>query len=147
MVGRLAKWLRVLGYDTHYQTHYTPDRLETLLSQGRVLLTRHRKRAESSGRKAVLVHGNHVRDQLIGLARELHLEPVRSAWFSRCLICNTLLKQACENEARDKIPEYVFYQNMAQIHFCPTCGRYFWPGSHRTRMEDQLKKWGLPLTL
>ncbi len=142
MVGRLAKWLRVLGYDTHYQTCYPPDAMKTLLSEGRVLLTRHRKRAERSGKRAVLVRGNHVDEQLTGLTRKLHMEPVRSAWFTRCLICNTLLKQARENEAREKIPEYVFYQNMAQIRFCPSCGRYFWPGSHRVRMENQLKEWG-----
>ena len=92
MVGRLAKWLRVLGYDTHYQTCCPPDVMETLLREGRILLTRHRKRAEKSGHTAVLIHGNQVKEQLLGLIGELHLEPDRSGWFSRCLICNTLLK-------------------------------------------------------
>jgi uncharacterized protein with PIN domain len=142
MLGRLAKWLRVLGYDTHYQTSYTPEVMDALVSEGRLLLTRHRKRAERSGRQAAWVHGNHVSEQLIGLANELPLEPPPSAWFSRCLICNTLLRQACENEAREKVPEYVFHQNVNQIHLCPSCGRYFWPGSHRSRMTAQLREWG-----
>jgi len=144
MLGRLAKWLRVLGYDTHYQTSYTPEVMDALVSEGRLLLTRHRKRAERSGKQAAWVHGNYVSEQLIGLANELHLEPPPSAWFSRCLICNTLLRQACENEARDKVPEYVFHQNVNQILLCPSCGRYFWPGSHRSRMAAQLREWGFP---
>lgn len=144
MLGRLAKWLRVLGYDTHYQTCYPPEVMNALLKEGRLLLTRHRKRAQRSGRSALLIHGNHVNEQLIGLAKELQLRPPPSAWFTRCLICNTLLKQAHESEAREKVPEYVFHQNANQIRFCPSCGRHFWPGSHRSRMENQLRQWGLP---
>ena len=143
MVGRLAKWLRVLGYDTHYQACYPPDVMETLLREGRILLTRHRKKAEKLGDTAVLIHGNRVREQLPELIRELHIEPDRLDWFSRCLRCNTPLKQARQDDAREEIPEYVFYQNMAQIRFCPSCNRYFWPGSHRARMENQLKGWGV----
>jgi uncharacterized protein len=144
MLGRLAKWLRVLGYDTHYQSSYSPEVMETLVSEGRLLLTRHRKRAERSGNRAVFIYGNQVGEQLTGLARELHLAPPPSAWFGRCLICNTQLRQARENEAREKLPEYVFHQNIKQIRFCPSCGRHFWPGSHRSRMAAQLKQWGFP---
>jgi len=146
MLGRLAKWLRVLGYDTHYQSFYPPKVLYALMSEGRLLLTRHRKRAESSGQKALLIHGNHLGEQLIALARELHMAPPPSAWFSRCLICNAQLREARESEAREKVPEYVFYQNMNQIRFCPSCGRYFWPGSHRSNMAAQLREWGFPFS-
>jgi len=144
MLGRLAKWLRALGYDTHYQPRYTPEDMNALLREGRLLLTRHRKRAERSDRRALLIHGNHVSEQLTGLARELDLEPPPSAWFSRCLLCNTLLREARKNAASEKVPEYVFHQNVNNIRVCPSCGRHFWPGSHRSRMEDQLRKWGLP---
>ncbi|MFH1630225.1 MAG: Mut7-C RNAse domain-containing protein [Pseudomonadota bacterium] len=145
MVGKLAKWLRVLGYDTYYQPCYPPDVIDMLLREGRILLTRHRKRAERLGNLAVLVRGNHVSEQLTGLTRELHIEPARSAWFSRCLVCNTLLMDAREGDVRERIPEYVFYQNVTRIRVCPSCGRHFWPGSHSVRMETQLKKWGFPL--
>ena len=142
MVGKLAKWFRVLGYDTHYQSRYHPGEIDTFVRNGRILLTRHKMRAEKLGNAAVLISGNKVSEQLIELKRELHLEPARSVWFSRCLICNAILRHACEGAADNKIPEYVFYQNRANISFCPLCGRYFWPGSHRVRMEKQLKEWG-----
>ncbi|MCF8146599.1 MAG: hypothetical protein K9N21_22045 [Deltaproteobacteria bacterium] len=145
MLGRLAKWLRVLGYDTHYQASYPPGVMDALIREGRLLLTRHRKRAEMSGKRAVFIHGNHVSEQLIALTRELHMTPPPSAWFNRCLICNTQLRHACESDAREKVPEYVFYQNMSRIRFCPSCDRYFWPGSHRSTMAAQLREWGFPL--
>ena len=145
MVGKLAKWLRVLGYDTHYQPHYSPEAIDAFVREGRILLTRHKRRAEKLGNAAVLIRGNQVSEQLIELKRELHLEPARSTWFSRCLICNAILRHACEGVAGEKIPEYVLYQNRTNISFCPLCGRYFWPGSHRARMEKQLKEWGFPL--
>jgi len=145
MVGKLAKWLRVLGYDTHYRPHYSPEAIDTFVRNGRILLTRHERRAEKLGNAAVLIRGNQVSEQLMELKRELHLEPARSVWFSRCLICNAILRQAREGIASEKIPEYVLYQNMTNIRFCPSCGRHFWPGSHRVRMEMQLTEWGFPL--
>ena len=145
MVGKLAKWLRVLGYDTLYQPFYPRDVMDRFLREGRILLTRQRKKAERFGDKAILIHGNQIQEQLSGLTQVLHIAPPRSAWFTRCLRCNTVLKQASEDEAREKIPEYVFYQNTSGIRICPTCGRYFWPGSHRARMENQLTEWGFPL--
>jgi len=142
MLGKLAKWLRVLGYDTYYQPGYTPEILASLVGEGRVLLTRHRKRAEQSGHMGVLIHSNHVGEQLSELARALNLKPDPSAWFSRCLVCNVPLSASSEADAREKVPDYIFHQNVNQIRFCPTCGRHYWPGSHRSRMEAQLKRWG-----
>ena len=149
MVGKLAKWLRVLGYDTHYQPHYSPEVIEAFLGKGRILLTRHKERAEKLG-GTVLIRGNKVSEQLMTLKRELHLEPARSVWFSRCLICNVILRQTREGVADDwiaveGIPEYVLYQNRTNISFCPLCGRHFWPGSHRAGMEKQLEEWGFSL--
>ena len=141
MVGKLAKWLRVLGYDTHYQPHYSHGAIDAFMREGRILLTRHKERAEKSG-GAVLICGNKVSEQLMKLKKKLDLEPVHSVWFSRCLICNAILRQAREEIAGAKIPEYVLYQNRTNISFCPLCGRHFWPGSHRAIMEQQLKEWG-----
>jgi len=146
MLGSLAKWLRVLGYDTHYQPSYPPGAIEVLIKEGRVLLTRHRRRAAQSGQHAVLIHGNHVAGQLMELAKARHLSPPAAAWFSRCLLCNAPLRQAHESVAREHVPDYVFHQNVPHIHVCPSCGKYFWPGSHRTNMELQLRAWGFSPT-
>jgi uncharacterized protein with PIN domain len=141
MLGKLARWLRILGYDTHYQRVFEAELIEKLLKADYHLLTRHRDTADQY-MNALLIRSDNVGEQLVELKERLHLAPDRSNWFSRCLICNVVLKKTQKEEARENVPEYVFYQNMAGIRQCPTCGRYYWPGSHRRRMLMQLEDWG-----
>jgi len=141
MLGRLAKWLRVLGYDTHYQHHYSPGHIARLIKDDRRLLSRHKKTANQYP-DAILLHTDHVGAQITELKDEIDLTPDRSHWFSRCLICNALLKEAPPHHARENLPEYVFFQTMTAISFCRSCGRYYWPGTHRARMMKQLELWG-----
>ena len=147
MVGKLAKWLRVLGYDTHYQPHYSHEAIDAFVREGRILLTRHKERAEKLGDIALLIRGNKVSEQLVELKRELQLEPARSVWFSRCLRCNVILKQAREGVAGGKIPEYVLYQNRTNISFCPLCGRHFWPGATGQVWKSSSKNGAFPLNI
>ena len=141
MLGRLAKWLRALGSDTHYQRYYGPGDIENLVKEGRHFLSRHSGKTEQYTH-AVFIHANSVRGQIAELKNRARLAPVRSTWFSRCLVCNVLLTEAQKDSARENVPEYVFYENMAGIRLCPLCGRYYWPGSHRKRMIRQLEEWG-----
>ena len=141
MLGKLAKWLRVLGYDTLYQSYYGPGVIDRLVKEDRCLLSRHKATVDHYT-DALLLYSDRVGGQLTELKQLVPLTPDQSNWFSRCLVCNVLLKEAKENEARGNIPEYVFYQNIKGIRFCPSCGRYYWPGSHRTKMVSQLREWG-----
>ncbi len=141
MLGRLAKWLRVLGYDTHYQRFYPSGVLKGLIGPERILLTRDRGLVKCLP-ETLLIHSNRVGEQLREVATQTGMTPDTSRWFSRCLICNELLKAAEMEEARERIPEYVYYQGISKIHVCPSCGRYYWQGSHRERMTKQLGEWG-----
>ncbi len=141
MLGRLAKWLRVLGYDTDYRTFGRVHLIDQMAKKGRIPLTRQRKLIPLL-EGTVFIRDNHVGEQLAQLKNEYLSKPHHAGWFSRCLVCNVLLVDAPEDVARDNIPEYVFYKNINAIRFCPSCGRYFWPGSHRHRMENQLNNWG-----
>ena len=142
MLGRLAKWLRVLGYDTHYQRFYPRGTLEDLLREERRLLSRNRNLLTCFP-ETLLIHSNRVGDQLREVATQTDMALDRSTWFSRCLVCNELLETTEAEEAREHIPEYVFYQGLSKIQMCSSCGRYFWPGSHRERMIKQLGEWGV----
>lgn len=141
MVGKLAKWLRVLGYDTHYQRSYGPGVIDRLVREKRYLVSRHKDTVDLYNR-AVLLHSNRVGEQLDELRERIPFRSDRSQWFSRCLICNVPLKGVSEDEAQENVPEYTFFQNITRIRSCPSCGRYYWPGSHRIRMVRQLEKWG-----
>ena len=142
MLGRLAKWLRVLGYDTLYQPFYKLGVMGTSIREGRKLLSRHRSTVDRYP-NSMLIHSDHVKDQLDEMKRAGTIISERSRWFTRCLLCNVPLEKAEGTLARDNVPEYVFYQSASGIRFCPSCHRYFWPGSHRERMVGQLEKWGL----
>jgi uncharacterized protein with PIN domain len=144
MLGKLAKWLRILGYDTAYRSHYRPGFLDLIIKEDRHLLSRHKETADQYA-GALLIHADRVGEQLNELKQLIPLAPDRSNWFSRCLICNVVLREAEVDEARENVPEYVFYQNTKEIRFCPSCGRYYWPGSHRKRMISQLEEWGFTL--
>ncbi|MCP4668410.1 MAG: hypothetical protein GY849_18860, partial [Deltaproteobacteria bacterium] len=93
MLGKLAKWLRAIGYDTHYQSYYRSGALDQLVRDGRRLLTRHRETA-AKYTHALLLQENHVKDQLVELGRHIPLAIDRTIWFARCLICNTPLEKA-----------------------------------------------------
>ena len=145
MLGRLAKWLRVMGYDTHYEPFYREGAIEHLVLQGRTLLSRHKGRTDHhSG--SLFIRSNHVKDQLMEMKDAGPLEPQEGKWFSRCLICNVLLEEVNPEDALDSVPEYIFHQNISGIRSCPSCHRFFWPGSHRERMERQLTEWGFKRT-
>jgi uncharacterized protein with PIN domain len=142
MLGRLAKWLRILGYDTLYQPFYRQGVIGASVREGRKLLTRHRPTITRYA-DSVLIRSDHVKDQLYEMKKAGTITSERSRWFSRCLLCNVPLKEAEGTHARDNVPEYIFYQSASEIRFCPSCHRYFWPGTHRDRMVGQLEEWGL----
>jgi uncharacterized protein len=141
MLGRLAKWLRVMGYDALYRQRWDPEGISQLVAEGRILLSRRRdivKRYET----AVLLTGDGVGGQLLELKHRLHLSPDPADWFTRCIRCNRPLEKVSHERAREGAPDYVFQQAGPDIRFCPSCGRFFWPGSHRERMLRQLETWG-----
>jgi len=142
MLGKLVKWLRVMGYDVFYQRSYREAELIRLLAEGRRLLSR---RLEATARHsgAILIRSDHVGEQLKELWNLGCLKTDRSKFFTRCLRCNVPLKEADPEAARSTLPDYVYHENPSEIRFCTECGRFFWPGSHRDRMLKQLTDWGL----
>ncbi len=141
MLGSLARWLRVMGWDTHYQRYYPKGVLVQLLLEGRKLLSRHRKmvRLQPDG---VLILSDHLHEQILQLKELGLLCSDRSLWFTRCLECNVLLEEAHPHEAKVHVPDHVFHQTVTGIRYCPSCKRYYWQGSHREKMTWQLREWG-----
>jgi uncharacterized protein with PIN domain len=149
-LGRLAKWLRVMGFNTHYQPVYKDGSMDQWINTGYLLLTR-QKRLIHKYPYSLLIRSDHIEEQLKNIKDAGYLLHDRSKWFLRCLRCNTLLEELHNREVLDKVPEFVLNQTNIKIHFCPSCNRFFWKGSHVNRMTEQLKKWGyeygIPLPL
>ncbi len=141
MLGKLAKWLRVMGYDVHYQSYYKKGEIKAYLNEGRLLLSRCNPITNLFS-NSLLISSNNVKDQLQELMEASLISSDRSRWFTRCILCNVALNQAKKEEARDRVPDYVFSQNINGIRYCPSCDRCFWPGSHKEKMIIQMVEWG-----
>ncbi len=141
MLGKLARYLRIMGYDTFYQSSYPDQRLSELVMEGRVLLTRNHATARLYS-NSIFIDSDLVKDQLEVVDSTLKLTRDHGNWFSRCLICNSHLSKAEGEVARENVPDFVFLKYPERILFCPSCKRFYWPGTHRERMLERLKDWG-----
>jgi len=141
MLGKLARYLRIMGYDTIYQKTYSGQRLSELVAEGRVLLTRSTIRVKEYPH-VVFIDRDLVKDQLTVLDSNLRLSRDQEKWFTRCSICNSPLSKVDREGAQAHVPDYVFFRYPEKIQFCPSCKRFYWPGTHRERMLARLKDWG-----
>jgi uncharacterized protein with PIN domain len=138
MLGTLAKWLRILGYDTLFDTTLNDNELVRLArAEDRVLLTRDRELAQRRGVQMILVLSEKLDDQVHQVLADLDLEPARA--FSRCPVCNEPLEPLDPQAARARVPAYVA-QTQRTFKICPVCRRVYWRGTHWQRMEKRLEK-------
>ncbi|MBI3089685.1 MAG: hypothetical protein HYY96_03385 [Candidatus Tectomicrobia bacterium] len=134
-VGRLAKWLRWLGYDTLFlRRREIPILLRILDTSARILLTRRRRLAQGLPAARVLfIEHNQLMDQLRQVVTALSLDFCTHRG-TRCMRCNELLAPRRREEVRGQVPAYT-YQTHERFSQCPGCGRIYWEGTHRERME------------
>ncbi|HYA51096.1 MAG TPA: Mut7-C RNAse domain-containing protein [Streptosporangiaceae bacterium] len=136
MLGRLARWLRILGYDAAYAD--LPDDALVALAQaeGRVLLTRDTRlvRRPDVGPHAFIRH-DRVQDQLRQMTAAFGLRPGRAG--TRCLCCNVALEALPRDAAAGRVPPYV-WRTQQQFVRCPACARIYWPGTHWDHMTREL---------
>ena len=137
MLGRLATWLRLLGYDTAYSSDAADAELarRARLEQ-RILLTRDVELTRRRGVRAVLVEGELVEDQVRHVFHVLNLTAQEA--FSRCAECNTVLEEARKESVRAQVPPYVFH-TQERFRRCPRCARVYWRGTHWARIAGQMQ--------
>jgi uncharacterized protein with PIN domain len=143
-VGRLARWLRIAGFDTIFINDLDDNRLVRLaLSEGRVLLTKDtqilKRRVVATGRlKVILIESEEVKEQLRQVIKALNLaDEIRP--FTLCLECNQPLVPREKEEVEGLVPSYVF-KTQTQYMQCPSCHRVYWRGTHWQRMSRELEK-------
>lgn len=139
MLGSLARWLRLLGYDCLYEADIADEKLVALAkAEGRIVLTRDRAVAQKAGR-AIFVAGDDLDDQLLAVAHELHLQIPDEPPTTRCSMCNVLLVPAREEDLeRGAVPERVRALHR-QFWACPSCKRVYWKGTHFDSMGERLR--------
>ena len=140
-VGRLARWLRALGYDASYHARIDDSELvREAAAENRVLLTRDRdltrRRVIQTGVvRAILIRDDDVTKQLRQVFAELGLE-LKEA-LTRCIECNSELESRVPAMVAERVPPHV-RRTQSRYSECPECGRIYWAGTHWQRMREVL---------
>ena len=139
-LGRLAKWLRILGFDSKF---YREDNLSTLiilaLREERLILTRNGSLSRFPGPRVVKITSDFVEKQIKQVIRQLKLKPKAKAMFSRCVICNLELKPVAKTKVKNKVPPYVA-KTQNDFLSCAKCKRIYWQGTHWGNARKYLNK-------
>lgn len=143
-VGKLAKWLRIMGYDARFFNGADDaDLVAMALAEDRVILTRDTQMVKrgviTSGRlKAILIKGDEAEQQMHQVIDTLNLD-CQFRPFALCLECNQPLEPRSKEQMRGRVPPYVF-RTQDQYMECPVCHRIYWRGTHWQRMLGKLEK-------
>lgn len=134
MLGKLARWMRTLGFDVEYEKDIDDAVLVgRAVREGRIILTRDTlliKRRRIKGRY-IFIESDSIGEQLrqVCAIYGIGLEH----FLTRCLRCNSLLEEAIKSAIEGKVPPYV-YNTQERFTRCPRCGRIYWAGTHREKM-------------
>jgi len=141
MLGRLSRWLRLLGFDTTSGLRDDLRLLQTAAAEGRTLLTRDRaliEQAERMGITCIYISSSQLQDQIVELFESLgsssiDLDPAKS----RCPMCNGELKAVPREQLPDQVPEKVLRYH-SEFYVCAACGKIYWMGRHWENIEKKI---------
>jgi uncharacterized protein with PIN domain len=138
MVGKLARWLRVLGFDVVYSNVLDDDEIVRLAkSENRIILTRdNRLAARCRDSQYLFVESDAYKEQLQQVLRAFGLKDFNV--FSRCLECNTPLQEVDKETVFERIPPFI-YLTQDRFATCPTCNRVYWHGTHADEMLKRIQ--------
>jgi uncharacterized protein len=138
MIGRLARMLRLLGYDTAYQPELKPAGLAELARrEGRIILTRGNTRLRFPDATNVFsIRSEYPSEQLREVVAEFLLDPKSGLW-TRCTVCNGHISPVKKEEIQDLVKPAV-YGLYSEFYRCEGCGRVYWRGSHTERILKNL---------
>ncbi len=142
-VAQLARWLRMMGYDTVLFGHGSDSRLiRTALAEGRIILTRDthimKRRVVTSGRlRALLINDERPEQQIRQVIEQFGLDG-DACPFSLCLECNSPLVPLGRDDVAERVPPYVFRTQQEFVE-CPACHRVYWKGTHWQAMLRRLE--------
>jgi uncharacterized protein with PIN domain/DNA-directed RNA polymerase subunit RPC12/RpoP len=139
MLGRLARWLRTLGYDTAYEDGISDDELvRRAFEEGRHILTRDRRLFDEwrvDG--GLVIHAEKPLEQIAEVVVAFDL-PLPTRLFTRCRVCNAVVRPVERMAVADRVPPRVWEREREFVE-CPGCGRVYWEGSHVRRMRSVLR--------
>jgi hypothetical protein len=141
MLGRLARWLRMLGHDVIYSVLFDDaELLEYAKKEERVLLTKDLelyKRAIGRGLDAYYIEGKTDSEQLAEVAKRYNLPLAVDIDKSHCPLCNTKLNPTPKEQLKDELEKNT-YKYYNEFWKCPNCGQIYWQGAHWKQINNTL---------
>ena len=140
MLGTLAKWLRIYGFDTFFVNSEMDDAklLEITKKENRILITRDKKLIQTARReniKTIEVKTTDINEQISTILDDT--ETNKTKVLSRCILCNTKVDEIKKEDVKGKIPERVFNNN-EKFWFCKKCNKIYWKGTHYEKMFEKI---------
>jgi uncharacterized protein len=139
MLGRLAKWLRILGFDVLYYPDIDDREVVRIArEQERTILTRDTQLSNRKGLPGVVfIEKDDVFDQLALIMTRLDFN--QTVFSGRCVVCNGVLDEVAQKEeVRELVPDFI-YLNFSGFLRCRDCGKVYWEGSHHKGIRDKVK--------
>ena len=140
MLGSLARWLRIAGFDTiYYRDRDDEELLQESLESNRILLSRDRvliQRSKKKGVRAYFIESEITKEQLTQLKETLGLDLTPEV--SRCSFCNGHLVRKTKEEVRGAVPQSTM-DAFNEFWVCEECGKIYWKGSHWANITETLE--------
>jgi len=138
-LGKLAKWLRILGFDTNVEIDVATHRFYTQLEKDRIVLTRTEAiKKQFRAHRLVFITSNHLDLQLKQVITEIGICRADTRPFSRCIRCNVPIVAVAPEDICSLIPDYIC-ETHNEFRKCLHCNRIFWPGSHTRRSLERIE--------
>lgn len=139
-LGTLAKWLRILGYDTIYEPEVSSREFCVRLEEPRILITRSKKIQKTwPGHNLVFITSNFLFEQLKQVVVQIGIDQNDIQPFSRCIHCNLPIDKIPKDGVYGLVPDYIWQTHDAFMR-CSQCKRIYWSGSHGERSAETIKQ-------
>lgn len=140
MLGKLARWLRLMGFDTLYYPSISDEELiEKAKKEGRIVLTKDGGLVNKNRYTNIIyITDSDPNRQIKMIIKKLKLNPWEGL-FSRCTHCNHLVEKIKEvSQYKEKIPPYA-YRTSPSFYYCPSCNKVYWEGSHHQKIKTKIR--------
>lgn len=133
-LGRLAKWLRIAGFDTIYDPTLSLAIAKFHIEAGKTLLTRKITLFDIlKGENVIHIQSDHYQEQLREVIQATGLESKHLRPFSRCTVCNLSTANVSRTAVAERVPDYIL-ENIDTFFICHGCMRVYWRGSHSSNI-------------
>ena len=136
MLGRLCRWIRILGFSAEYVSGSEDDRMIAgkAESDGLILVTRD-VLLSARARNSLLIHSLEINDQLAEFMKRFR--PVYSLMFTRCTVCNSQLRRVSTKDPAVILPPRIL-ERFGEVEWCDHCGKAYWEGTHYDQMKRKI---------